>query len=132
MSIEKLALTKKGGLREAMKNVKRYHLTLDFHGCNENTLADMDIFYDLLNELPEKIGMKKLTMPYLMKGDYYPGITGFVVIETSHISLHSFTETKQLLIDVFSCQPYDPEKIESELTAIFKPEKVIKNFVKSP
>lgn len=113
-----------------MKKVPRYHLILDFEGCDSKKLEDVDLFYNLLDELPEEVGMKKLILPYVVKGKFYPGVTGFVIIETSHLSFHSFSETGQLKFDLFSCKAYDAEKIEKELMSIFSPKKINRNFIK--
>jgi len=84
-----------------------------------------------LTKCRKKIGMKKLILPYVIQGIYYPGVTGFVIIETSHLSFHSFSHTGQLMFDLFSCQPYDSNKIEEELVSIFLPQKVTRNFIES-
>lgn len=41
------------------------HLTLDLNKCNKNKLSDCNLVFNLLNELPEKIGMTKITQPYV-------------------------------------------------------------------
>ena len=39
------------------------HLTLDLNDCNPEKLADFDLVFDVLNALPDKIGMTKITQP---------------------------------------------------------------------
>ena len=36
------------------------------------------------------------------------GISGFVMIAESHISIHTFPERHEVSIDVFSCKEFDP------------------------
>jgi S-adenosylmethionine decarboxylase len=38
------------------------------------------------------------------------GISGFVMIAESHISVHTFPESGEVSIDVFSCKEFDPAK----------------------
>jgi len=65
----------------------------------------------ILRELPSLIGMSILLGPYVVEGvPENPGWTGFVVIDKSHISVHTFTETSTVSIDVYSCKPFDAEK----------------------
>jgi len=62
----------------------------------------------VLRELPGLIGMSILTGPHVVEGvPENPGWTGFVVIDKSHISVHTFTETSTVSIDVYSCKPFD-------------------------
>src|SRR6266699_2854391 len=40
------------------------HLTLDLSECDPRKLSDLSHIYDLLDELPDVIGMHKITPPY--------------------------------------------------------------------
>ncbi len=88
------------------------HLIINAKQCSLKKLNDMHFIYNLLDTVPKKIGMNKLTLPYLVKGaDYDPGITGFVIIETSHISIHTFTDKNFAAMDVYSCRNFDVHKL---------------------
>ena len=64
----------------------------------------------ILRELPGLIDMSILLGPYVVEGvPGNPGWTGFVVIDKSHISVHTFTETRTVSVDVYSCKPFDAE-----------------------
>jgi S-adenosylmethionine decarboxylase len=70
----------------------------------------------ILRELPSRIGMKILAGPVVMAGHpINPGWTGFVVIDKSHIAIHTFTEGNRISIDVYSCQPFDADEVEKYL-----------------
>lgn len=65
----------------------------------------------ILSELPGIIGMRILHGPEVVKGcPENPGWTGFVIIDKSHISVHTFDEGSKVSVDVFSCQPFDVEE----------------------
>lgn len=87
------------------------HLTLDLSKCNKNKLSDYSFVFKLLNELPNIIGMTKITQPYVFPYDGLvpedKGITGVVIIAESHISIHTFQEKDYVFIDVFSCKGFD-------------------------
>jgi len=87
------------------------HLALDLNDCNTEKLADLQLIFDLLNELPVAIGMTKITQPYVFPySGLRPedrGVTGFVVIAESHISIHTFQEKNYAFFDVFSCKDFD-------------------------
>lgn len=107
----------------------RKHLILNFFDCSKEPLAEMELFYKTLCELPEIIGMKKMTLPYIVVGNSIPGITGVVLIETSHISFHSFSEEGTLYIDVFSCIDFDKEKVVKYLENIFHPKRIETHYI---
>lgn len=100
------------------------HLTLDLNDCNPEKLADFDLVFDVLNELPDRIGMTKITQPYVFKySGLVPedkGITGFIVIAESHISIHTFEFKNYAFIDLFSCKPFDYSYAREYLTEVFE------------
>jgi S-adenosylmethionine/arginine decarboxylase-like enzyme len=66
----------------------------------------------ILSELPGLIGMKILAGPYIVEGvPENPGWTGFVIIDKSHISIHTFYEGNRISIDIFSCKTFDEEVV---------------------
>ena len=70
----------------------------------------------ILRELPGRIGMKIIAGPVIVEGNACnPGWTGFVVIDKSHIAIHTFIEGNRISIDVYSCQPFDAEEVERYL-----------------
>jgi len=74
----------------------------------------------ILRELPGKIDMSILEGPVVVKGvPENPGWTGFVIIDKSHIAIHTFDETNEISIDVFSCKHFDKEKVKEYLTTNF-------------
>ncbi|MCS7092405.1 MAG: S-adenosylmethionine decarboxylase, partial [Patescibacteria group bacterium] len=72
------------------------HLMLDAYGSNPEPLNDMRTVFRFLDELPAKIGMHKLAAPFVVDaketatGKDPGGVTGFVLIAESHISIHTF------------------------------------------
>ena len=100
------------------------HLIIDGFGANRKMLESEDIIYDLLDRYPSQIGMTKVAPPQVFKyigskpEDW--GISGFVLIAESHISIHTFPERCYVNIDIFSCKDFDSEYAIQELKAIFE------------
>jgi S-adenosylmethionine decarboxylase len=100
------------------------HLIIDGFGANRKMLESEDIIYDLLDRYPSQIGMTKVAPPQVYKyvglkpEDW--GISGFVLIAESHISIHTFPERCYVNIDIFSCKDFDSEYAIQELKAIFE------------
>lgn len=85
------------------------HLTIDGYGGSKEKLNDKELVLDCLNDLPEKLDMHKLSEPeiYFAKGNDIKdpgGWSGFVVIEESHISIHTFPEKGFISADVYTCK----------------------------
>lgn len=90
------------------------HIMLDLNKCSRKALSSIDACFNLLNTLPDQIGMTKITQPYVFpyKGlvPEDTGITGIVIIAESHISLHTFSEKNYAFIDIFSCKPFNTQR----------------------
>ena len=93
----------------AMANHFGEHLTLDGYDGSEALLDNRTLVLECLNELPTKLGMKKLSEPQVCLAEPNDikdpgGWTGFVVIAESHISLHTFPKRGFLSADVYTCK----------------------------
>ncbi len=101
------------------------HLTIDGYRGNKNRLEDFKLIYDILDKLPEDINMHKLTTPYVVFAPPVTekdqgGISGFVIIAESHISIHTFPKKRFVTIDIYTCRDYlDVEKIKNYFKRIF-------------
>jgi S-adenosylmethionine decarboxylase len=120
-------------MREERNEAFGPHLMLDLNECNTEKLKDYDLVFNVLNELPEKIGMTKITQPYVFPySGLVPedkGITGTVIIAESHISIHTFQEKDHCFVDVFSCKPFDVEFAAEYLISTFESKKYDKYVV---
>ena len=87
------------------------HLMLDCRRIDTEKAGDLAHVFNVLNELPERIGMTKITQPYVFPySGLVPedkGVTGVVIIAESHLTFHSFTEKDYFFFDMFSCKPFD-------------------------
>lgn len=90
------------------------HLIIDGYGCNSEILQSEEFIYRLLDLYPAEIGMTKISSPHVLK--YVGGkpeewgISGFVFIAESHISIHTFIERCYVNIDIFSCKDFDADQ----------------------
>lgn len=98
------------------------HLILDLYGCED--MSTMEGIYGLLGELAETANMTALTSPYVVRGlPHNPGLSGIIILETSHISVHTFEEENRVAIDVYCCKSFDENATLKRVVEIFKPEK---------
>ena len=110
------------------------HLTIDASSCNRKKLTDQSLVYDILNNLPKELGMHRMTLTQVVKwldpGATINGLSGFVMIAESHISIHTFPEKDYVFIDVFSCKGFDVDSAVKLLTNAFDAKKYTKKVVK--
>ena len=109
------------------------HLMLDLRQCRKDKLSDYNLVFNTLNDLPGKIGMTKITQPYVFPySGLVPedkGITGTVIIAESHISIHTFQEKDYCFIDVFSCKDFDVDVAANFLVDAFESKDYDKHVV---
>lgn len=101
------------------------HLTLDGYGGDKEKLNDLRSIYDLLDQLPALLGMKKLHPPFVVVAPPVTpkdqgGISGFVMITESHISIHTFPNKGFVSADIYTCK----NKIDDVKTVNFFKEKL--------
>tara|TARA_Y100000034_G_scaffold44576_1_gene54748 strand:+ start:39927 stop:40334 length:408 start_codon:yes stop_codon:yes gene_type:complete len=110
------------------------HLTIDAKGCNRKKITDMNFIYNFLNQFPSKINMRKMSLPVVVpwKDEWSetPGISGFVMITTSHVSIHTFPDDDHVFFDVFSCRAFDVEKAKNYILEEFEAKTADVNIVK--
>lgn len=91
------------------------HKHLIIRAETKNTPRDPSWAHNWLRSLVDKIGMKICQGPITAYVDVVgnAGLTGVVIIETSHIALHCWDEEDPGLmqLDVYTCGPFDPQTI---------------------
>jgi S-adenosylmethionine decarboxylase len=102
------------------------HMTLDGYRGSPERLGDPEVVRAWLDELPDALGMQKLIEPCLVEVDARNekdpgGITGFMLIAQSHLSIHTFPRRRFLSADIFTCQDHlDYESVRQSLIALFE------------
>jgi len=109
------------------------HLMLDCSECNLEKISDVAYVFDVLNRLPDFIGMTKITQPYVFPySGLVPedkGVTGVVIIAESHLSFHSFTEKDYFFFDLFSCKPFNVDLARQFIMDAFEVKKAETHYV---
>ena len=100
------------------------HLIIDGYGENPKLMQDEKFIYQTLDSYPAHIGMTKISSPLVFKyigskpEDW--GVSGFVFIAESHISIHTFAERSYINIDVFSCKDFNAEQVVRDIKDKFQ------------
>jgi len=112
------------------------HITIDGYGADKSLLNNKVFILGFLKDITIALGMKILKGPEIVwtsgndKKDP-GGWSGFVVIEESHISIHTFPEKRFLSADVYTCKnDMDVKEVEAIFRQKFGIEEVEVNFIK--
>ena len=106
-----------------------YHMIMDCYGCDRTATDSMEICYNYLNKMTELMKVHKQSQPFVVYTDpvKYPdkaGVSGWVPIVESGVSIHTLTVTNFISIDVYSCKKYNVEKLREFTKSVFKPEEI--------
>lgn len=99
---------------------KRFHVIIDAFNCPQAHLGDEAFLIKLEKEIASLLEMNILKGPVAAAGiAENPGLSVFSIIDFSHISIHTFTESNQFYLDIFSCKPFNYEKLISYVKKVF-------------
>jgi S-adenosylmethionine decarboxylase proenzyme len=91
------------------------HLLVEFHGCDSHTLNDVIAIERLM------VGAAKAARATIVTSVFHPfspqGVSGVVVVEESHLSIHTWPEHGYAAVDFFTCGESDPTLAKDFLTA---------------
>ena len=59
--------------------------------------------------------------PLAVKGiPQNPGYTAVCIVDFSHIAIHTFSNPREVCVDIFSCKPFQPKKVHEYLLKTFE------------
>lgn len=110
-----------------------FHLMMELYRCDRDLLSDESHVRRALDEYPGRIGMEKVSPVHLYYIDTSnpldAGLSGFVVIAQSHVSLHAWPEYGEVDIDICSCQEFSREDAIVFAKELFQTEDVESHFM---
>ena len=99
------------------------HLIIDGYNGDVQKMQDADFIQQLLDVYPSRIGMTKISPPKVSKYTGSKpedrGVSGFVGLAESHISIHTFPEQAYINIDIFSCKEFDADEAVRDMQKKF-------------
>ncbi|NRD20309.1 adenosylmethionine decarboxylase [Winogradskyella eckloniae] len=99
------------------------HITWDVYNCNAESLSFIPKVQKVLNAIVKELQLSKVNESFKQ---FEPvGVTGFILLEESHVSIHTWPEHQFAAIDIFSCQPFNAEIIQNLLMESFSSNNVI-------
>lgn len=98
------------------------HLKIDARCLNISLLNDKEALASILHDLIEVVGMKVLVPANMVQveldetkatehGGDDGGVTGVAILNTSHVSIHTWPLTYRFAFDLYSCCEFDDQKV---------------------
>ncbi|HEU5230653.1 MAG TPA: S-adenosylmethionine decarboxylase [Ktedonobacteraceae bacterium] len=109
------------------------HLMLELYNCNRELLSNEPLLRQVLDEFPGRVGMERVSPVHLYdietSNPLDAGMSGFVVIAQSHISLHAWPEYNEVDIDICSCKEFSQEDAIAFVKEAFQTDDIETHFV---
>jgi S-adenosylmethionine decarboxylase len=96
---------------------KGTQVCIDMVGCSELLLNDITFIEKTISNAIKASGLTPIDKIKLHKFDPQ-GITGYALLSTSHIAIHTWPEFKYASIDVFACDK--KEKVMAAVDVLMK------------
>lgn len=111
-----------------------WHLTLDAKNCDSKICLDQKAVANFLKKIVKDSKMTPVGDPIILfHKDEKEGIFGLSavqIIETSDITLHFDTKTKEAYFDFFSCKEFSQKKVIEDFQEFCKPTSMVTRFFK--
>lgn len=89
------------------------HLLVEYHDCSREVLNDLETIEKLMCKAAKAA---KATVVGKVFHPFFPhGVSGVVVVEESHLSIHTWPEHGYAAVDFFTCGECVPEKAHQVL-----------------
>lgn len=99
-------------------NTASKHIIVELWSCNTDFLEDGEYIEKCLRSIAAVIDVTPITYTH---HNYDPqGYTGILIIEESHIVIHTWPEHRYATVDVFTCGEKDPKVVGPVLKEFFE------------
>jgi S-adenosylmethionine/arginine decarboxylase-like enzyme len=116
--------------KKAQPDVWGIAASIDIYGCDPGSIRDAEYIRRFTEELCDLIEMKRFgetQVVHFGEDERVAGYSMVQLIETSLISAHFANQSNTVYLDVFSCKPYDPEKVRKFARRFFGGKHTIMN-----
>ncbi len=100
-----------------MIDTTSHHLMAEYWDCSAATLNDAAAIEEMMRDAARAAGATIVTTVF---HEFAPqGVTGVVVVEESHLSIHTWPEAGYAAVDFFTCGAADPRLAHDVLAHAF-------------
>lgn len=103
------------------------HATWDVYNGNVEKLSFVPHIKKTLQTITATLNLEEISEAFKQ---FEPiGVTGFILLAESHISIHTWPEHSYAAVDVFSCKPFDVGMVTEALKVLLESDKVKANVL---
>lgn len=113
--------------RQVELNTRGRHLLVEYNGCNLDILDDLKRIEGLMRDAAVAAGTRIVASVFQPFDPH--GVTGVVVVEESHLSIHTWPESGYAAVDFFTCGDSLPEAAHRVLLEGLDADRAEKIFV---
>lgn len=110
-------------LNHRRRQKPKMHLVIDGYAGDTGKMWDKELVRNFLINYPDNLGMTRITEPNVLEYNgpkiEDAGVSGFVIIAESHISIHTFPYRNYVNIDIFSCKSFDNDQATQDAKELF-------------
>lgn len=77
------------------------HILIEYYGCDEAIIENNKLIEELMNEAAKRSGATIVDSVFHYFNPY--GVSGAVIIEESHLTIHTWPEYQYASVDVYTC-----------------------------
>src|SRR5690554_1084674 len=94
-------------------NTRGRHLLVEYGGCSPEVLDNLELVEKLMKQAAEAAGATIVTSTFHR---FMPqGVSGVVVVQESHLSIHTWPEVGYAAVDFYTCGDCVPEEAHRSL-----------------
>jgi S-adenosylmethionine decarboxylase len=97
-------------------------LIVEFHGCDSETLNNLEFLEQSFAEAALETGATIVETTFRLFSPQ--GVSGVVIIEESHLTVHTWPEKGYAAVDIYTCGDCDPRKAIPVLQKDFEAHRV--------
>lgn len=105
------------------------HIILEMYGCPSKLIAFAPEMKTAFDKIIKEAELNRVSEAFHQFKPH--GVTAIVLLEESHISMHTWPEFGYVAMDIYTCGKEGSAEKAAELAEqLFMPEKVLKNSIK--
>lgn len=115
-----------------MAKILGRHLIVELEGCESELLDNIELIKKILGRSAKAAKLKVIAKPILHK--FKPrGVAGALLLQLSHITIHTWPEFGYAAVDIFVCGKFDAHKVLKIFKNNLKPKSVrVKEIFRGP
>lgn len=111
-----------------------FQLLLDLYECKRGACNDLGLCYEFLEQIVTILKVTPQSPPFLFRtdGKRFPdkaGLSGWIPLVESGVQIHTLTSKNFISVDIYSCQQFENEPLETFVQSYFAPRRIDAQFL---